>query len=171
MSSPLRRIVAVCTVALIATCVAPSGAQERSTPEQKDVAVRYFAVAPATPPPAPAAPAPAKKDPAAVLAPLQQMLREYADENAVLKERVKELEAQVQRLKENRTITVVPQPGAPTQVPPDWKTVPFNGGVYYVVPLDGESKGSFKLLTEAPVERRRTVIAPPARPTPAPAKK
>ena len=169
MSTPPRRIVAVCTVALVASCVAPSGAQEKLTPDQKQVVANYFTVAPETPPAAPGAAKPAKKDPAAVLQPLQQLLKEYADENAALKERVRELEGQVQRLKENRIVTVVPQPGAPAQVPPDWKAVPFNGGVYYLVPLDGDSNKGMKPLTEAALQPRRTVIMTPPRPTPTPA--
>ena len=153
MSTPFRRITAVCMAALIACCVAPSGAQERAPKDN------------------PAAPKPAKKDPAAVLEPLQQLLKEYADENAVLKDRVKELEAQIERLKQNRTVTIVPQPGAPAKVPPNWKAVPFNGGVYYLVPLEagaGEVGGAMRLHTEPQPQRRGSVITVPARPTPVP---
>jgi hypothetical protein len=124
---PLRRLTLVVSVALIACWVAPSRAQEK------------------------------KKDPAEVLKTLEQMLNDYRDENATLKARVKDLEGQVQTLKQSRVMNVVPQQqgaGTQQQPPPSWKPFQFNGGTYYIVPLaangggagnEGVSSGTFSL--------------------------
>jgi hypothetical protein len=101
----MRRLAIVASAILAASLVAPSRAQEK------------------------------KKDPAQVMKSLEQMVKEYQDENAALKDRVKDLEQQVQTLKQSRTVTLVPQPGAAGQVPPTWKPFQFNGATYYVVPL------------------------------------
>ena len=99
----------VCVI-LVAALITPSGAQEVLKAE--------------------------KNDPAEVMKSVEKLLKDYADENAALKHRVMELEAQVQAMKEKRVVTrVVPQPGVTPQIPPHWKPVPFNGGVYYIVPL------------------------------------
>ena len=112
---PLRRLTLVVSVALIACWVAPSRAQEK------------------------------KKDPAEVLKALEQMLNDYRDENATLKARVKDLEGQVQTLKQSRVINVVPQQqgaGAQQPPPPSWKPFQFNGGTYYIVPLAANGGGA-----------------------------
>jgi hypothetical protein len=108
----LNRLMLVGSVVLIACLVAPSRAQEK------------------------------KKDPAEVLKTLEQMLNDYRDENATLKARVKDLEGQVQNLKQSRVINVVPQPGATAQPPPSWKPFQFNGATYYVVPLASNGGGA-----------------------------
>ena len=84
----------------------------------------------------------APQDPGEAVKSLQRRLNDVAEENAALKQRVKELEAQVRKLKENRITTrVVPAPRVPPQAPPDWKVVPFNQGYYYLVPLAPEEGG------------------------------
>ena len=122
MSSRRYRQLAIACVIVSATfCVAPSRAEHAV-------------------PPAPAAPA-APKDPAQVIKSLQDLLKGYQDENAALRAKVTELEAQVVRLQ--RKAVMVPQPGAPgqPQVPPGWQPFQFNGMTYYVVPL-GEGQGA-----------------------------
>ena len=113
-TSFFRRFAAIVIVVLMATCVAPSGAQETSKPQP-----------------------PKEKTGDELIASLNDLIRSYAADNAALRARVKELESQVEALKRNRIVTrVVPKPGVPSQVPKDWKEVPFNGGVYYIVPLE-----------------------------------
>ena len=73
------------------------------------------------------------------------MLNDYRDENATLKARVKDLEGQVQTLKQSRVINVVPQQqgaGAQQPPPPGWKPFQFNGGTYYIVPLAANGGGA-----------------------------
>ena len=144
----IRRVVTVYTVVLLALCVAPSGAQEKKK--------------------APAAAAPKS---------LEERLKDYQDENAVLRRRVRELESQVENLKQNRTVTITPQPGQ-SAVPQNWRPFQFNGATYYVVPLDATStsgqgtsgQGTVRLLTDAGAELdsgQPKVTAPtPTQPTP-----
>jgi hypothetical protein len=143
------RVAVIGAVVSLAAWVAPSGAQEAAgnkparSQEEKRVVTEYFA------PPAPAAGnGESPESPKARISRLER-------ENAALRGRVKELEAQVDQLKRRRTATVLPQPAAGGAVPPEWKRVPFNSGFYYVVPLEktaGDSK---------PIET-------PARPAPQP---
>ena len=122
---PVRRLATVASLVIAACLVAPSRAQENN--QEK------------------------KKDPAQVLKSLEQMVKEYQDENAALRERVKELEGQVQTLKQNRVVNIVPQPGTAGQVPPSWKPFQFNGGTYYVVPLaagKGGDQNSVRTLAQ-----------------------
>ena len=115
-----RRLALVAAAAVAACSVAPSPAQEK------------------------------KKNPAEAMKALEQMLNDYRDENATLRERVKELEGQVATLKQNRVVNIVPQPGAANQVPPNWKPFQFNGGTYYIVPLKaGKAQAYGELRTTA----------------------
>jgi hypothetical protein len=126
-TSFLGRFTAIVIVMLMATCVAPSGAQEASKPQP-----------------------PKAKTGDELIASLNDLIRSYAADNAALRARVKDLESQVAALKRTRTVTVVPpQPGKNRQVPPDWKEVPFNGGVYYIVPLE-QSADAPKAVKPAP---------------------
>lgn len=149
------RVAAISSVILAVTCVAPSGAQEKApqparTPQQEAALKNYFGEQPA-------APSAAKKDPAEVLKSLNDLINSYADENARLHARVRELEAQVKKLAENRTVTIVPQPGTPrNQVPPDWKPFRFNGGTYYIVPLEGTGAKASETVIETPPPRPPT---------------
>ena len=123
-----RRFSATVIVLLMAACVAPSGAQEPSRPQP-----------------------PKEKTGDELIASLNDLIRSYAADNAALRARVKELESQVEALKRNRIVTrVVPKPGVPSQVPKEWKEVPFNGGVYYIVPLEQRASEPKAVVTPAP---------------------
>jgi hypothetical protein len=137
---PLRRFAIVASVVIAAALVAPSRAQEKQ---------------------------PAKrKDPAEVMKSLEQLVKDYQDENVALRERVKELEGQVQALKQNRVVNVVPQPATPGQVqgqvPPTWQPFQFNGATYYVVPLAAGRGGTHtQLLSQTPEQAGRGQGSPP----------
>ena len=134
MSSRRYRQLAVACVIVSATfCVAPSSAEQ---------------AAPA---------APGAKDPEKLMKSLEDLLKGYQDENATLRARVKELEAQVEKLKQSKAV-VITQPAAPgqPQVPPSWKPFEFNGMTYYVVPLEDSRGGNVRTLME------RQHLAPPA---------
>jgi hypothetical protein len=107
----LRHVPRVMLVVLAAFLVSASAAQEPAKPEKKD---------------------PAES--------VESVVQRLQIENADLKRRVKALETQVRKLKENQIVTrVVPQPGVPPQVPPDWVPRRFNNGTFYLVPLgEGE---------------------------------
>lgn len=143
---PVRRLAIAASLVVVACLVAPSRAQEKG--QEK------------------------KKDPAAVLKSLEQRVKDYQDENATLRERVKELEGQVRTLKQNRVVNVVPQPGGTAgQVPPHWKSFQFNGGTYYVVPLaEGQGADRFTLGTNAQEQPRRAQGPAPTVVLPAPQK-
>jgi hypothetical protein len=141
----IRRFMIPACVLLAAALVAPSRAQEKQPGK--------------------------KKDPAEVMKSLEQLVKDYQDENASLRERVKELEGQVQTLKQNRVVNVVPQPAtpgqAPGQVPPTWQPFHFNGATYYVVPLAaGRAEGHTQLLSQTPEQAGRgqgtspTIVVP-----------
>ena len=123
----VNRIALVASLALATILVAPSRAQEKGK----------------------------KKDPAEVMKSLEQLVKDYQDENAALKERVQELERQVETLKQNRTITVTPQPGTANPVPPSWQPFQFNGATYYLVPLSDQQKAatSAAIKTTEPARR------------------
>ena len=110
---PIRRLVVLACVVLAAALVAPTRGQEKQQGK--------------------------KKDPAEVMKSMEQLVKDYQDENLALRERVKELEGQVETLKQNRTVNVVPQPNAAAapgqQVPQNWTPFQFNGATYYVVPV------------------------------------
>jgi hypothetical protein len=130
---PVRRLAFLASVILAAALVAPSRAQEK------------------------------KKDPAEVMKSLEQMVKDYQDENATLKARVKELEGQVEHLKQNRVVNVLPtQPAVPGQMPPTWKPFQFNGATYYLVPLAGagaaDSAAIKTLATAPPANAKPTTV-------------
>ena len=118
MKTRIRPIAFAFAVVFAVSSFAPSRAQQ-----------------PATRPEAP------KQDPDKVMKSLEQVLKAYQDENTALRARVKELEAEVQKLKQSRTVTLLPgQPQA--KVPDGWVPREFNGMTYYVVPLDGSRSGA-----------------------------
>jgi hypothetical protein len=140
---PFRRLVILASVVLAAALVSPTRAQEKQQAAKK-------------------------KTPAEVMKSLEQLVKDYQDENAALRERVTDLERQVETLKQNRVVNVVPQPGAPAQVPPGWKPFQFNGGTYYVVPLAAGSSNVTKIDTlvttpaqPAPRQSGAVVVPPP----------
>jgi hypothetical protein len=130
MKAYLGRPLAACSVAVILVWVGSSAAQD--SPRQRWATSREESRAAAERVSLPA-PAAEKAEPSQ--SPKDKVAR-LERENAALRARVKDLEAQVDQLKRRRTVTVVPQPGAGKIIPPDWKPVPFGGGVYYIVPLE-----------------------------------
>jgi cell division protein FtsB len=125
-----RQIAILCALLLAASFVTP-GIAEQAAPPAADKAVK-------TP---------------------EELVREYRRENEKLRARVKQLEAEVEALKKTRSITLAPQPIAPT-APPTWKPFQFNGATYYMVPLGTSGQAPAKLLTDA--EADGILVAPQA---------
>ncbi len=117
----LRNVIAAAAVCATAF-VAPSGAEEPRP--------RYTVVTQA---------APGENADAQRVKALEKLLNDYAGENASLKLRVKELEDQLERSRQNRGVNILPGPlRMPSEkVPPDWKPFQFNGATYYIIPCDG----------------------------------
>ena len=78
---------------------------------------------------------------------LERALEESVRENAILKRRVKELEVQVEKLRDSRGVNILPGPlrMPDNKVPPDWKPFEFNGVTYYIVPCEAAQRGSGNL--------------------------
>ena len=102
---------------------------------------------------------------------LEQLVNDYQDENAALRGRVKELEGQVQTLKQSRVVNIVPQPATPGQVPQNWKPFQFNGATYYVVPLAaGRAEARTQVLSQSAEQAGRGQGFAPTTVLPAPQK-
>jgi hypothetical protein len=96
---------------------------------------------------------------------LENLLNDYAQENKSLRRQVKELEAQLEQLRQSRRVTVIPGPNALPrgQAPLDWKPFEFNGVTYYIVPCAQDPQTdtprgarTFRLPYAPPIDQRPT---------------
>lgn len=98
---------------------------------------------------------------------LQNALTESLRENAILKRQVKDLEAELEKARQNRGVNVLPGPlrlPSTDPVPKDWKPFQFNGVTYYIVPCEqtsaapsaGATTGTFKVRPGVDWKRPRT---------------